>query len=420
MSAQGGGAALLLRERVRFREAWAAVWALPNSLWYQKLVTIWLGVFCAGFCLLPAEWEQRWLFYIGIPLALPAVVDAARRLARGPLFWSLAAFLAYSAISALWSGRWMTISDEVRRALWIEYFLLICCFIGASSIIWLRTVLEALLLFSAAVAVLTLIEFYSHCDDCLRFSGYGRHAKATWTAMIFGAVAIIGLSIAFAKRGRMQLLLLACQAPLCVVVIATGSRGGLPSYIVATLISAFLILRRTGERRTLLAVGTALGCVVVAVAAVAMLGTGWLEHQLERGDSHRFELWRANLRRIGRHPWFGHGATAWDQVHLHNGDVVTHAHNLFLSQAYYGGLVGLTLWIAVFVFAVRVGIRALRERGELLPLMPIVFLLMVGCADIGSVVTDVQPEWLYVWVVFGIALAYDVDFRRSARTSRYA
>jgi O-antigen ligase len=345
-------------------------------------------------------------------------VDAARRSAGGALFWTMTCFLAYSGVSALWSGRWMTISDELRRAFWIEYLLLIFCYIGSGSVPLLRRAMEFVLLFAAAAALLTVVVFFAYCEDCGRFAGFGAHAKATRTAMIIGAIGLIGLSATFCRTSARAALLLACQAPLCALISATGSRGALPSYLACVLLSATLMARCAGGRRARLAIGTALGCVIVAAAAISALGRGWLDEQLRRGDSMRLELWAVNLKRIAERPWFGHGATAWDIILLPNGEIGTHAHNLFLAQGFYVGLVGLALWVAVFALSLRVGVRVFRARRELLPLVPILFLLMVGCVDIGAVVIDVQPEWLYVWVVLGIALTYDIDLRRRAITSR--
>jgi len=421
MSARDSGATVAVyRHRPSLRAALAPLWALSDSAQYRQIVTIWLGVFCAGFCLLPAEWEQRWLFYLFIPLALPAVVDAGRRKAGGALFWVLTGFLVFSGVSALWSGRPLTVGDELRRAFWIEYLLLIFVAIGSWSggIPWLRRVLQGVLVFSALAAAATVANFLLHCNDCGRFAGFGPHAKATYTAMITGALALIGLSAAFSRPCAPSLALLACQAPLCALLLATGSRGAVPSYIAGLLLSAAMVARRSGRRAAWLAVATALGCIGVVVAAMAALGRGWLLAQMARGDSERFALWTTNLGRIARRPWFGHGATAWDNVALDNGEIGTHAHNLFLAQGYYGGIVGFGLWACVFVLALRVGIRVFRARGELLPLVPVVFTMLVGAVDIGPVVVDTQPEWLYVWVVLGIALAYDIDLRRRAMTSR--
>jgi O-antigen ligase len=404
--------------KLNIRAILTGYWSLAKSEQYHRAVTVWLGVFCAGFCLMPAEWEQRWLFYIGIPLALPAVVDVVRRAVGGPLFWTLTAFLAYSGASALWSGNWLTVGDEMRRAFWIEYFLLICCWIGSGGMPWLHRVLQAMLVFVALVALVSVVDFLLHTHDSLRFGGFGRHAKSTWTAMIGGALALIGLAAALSRGRSPSLLALACQAPISALIIATGSRGALPAYFIALLLSAFLVLQRSGRRQAGLVLGAAVACLAIAGTAVAALGPGWLQAQIGRGDSERLVLWSENLQRVAQRPWFGHGATALDKVLMQNGEFGTHAHNLFLSQAYYGGLVGLALWIGVFALALRVGLRVLRARGELLPLIPIVFLLMIGTVDIGSVVVDVQPEWLYVWVVLGIALAYDTDLRRTARTSR--
>ena len=367
---------------------------------------------------LPAEAAQRWLFYIGIPICLPAVLHAWRHLARGPLVWSIAAFLGYSAISALWSDNWMTIGDELRRAFWIGYFLLTCRAIGDFGLPRLRGALRAVLVFAAVMALFEAADFVFACHDCSRLTGLGDHAKSTWTGMITGAIALLGLSATLYGPGVPPLGLLLCQAPLCAQLIATGSRGAVLGYIASSLFGVALARRWSGPHQTRRALATVLGCLGLAAASVAVLGRGWLRSEIARGDSFRFQLWSVNLHRIAHRPWFGHGATTRDLVATADGSIITHAHNLFLAQTFYGGVVGCALWVAVLVFALRTGWLTLRSSGELVPLLPLAFLLVICEFDIGPVIVDVQPEWLFVWVVLGVALAYDVDLRRRAITSR--
>ncbi len=404
--------------RSALQELLSRFWALPSLDQYKLAVTLWFGVFCAGFMLLPAEAEQRWLFYIGIPVCLPAVAHAWRWLARGPLVWALAAFLGYSGVSALWSDNWLTVGDELRRAFWIGYFLLACCAIGEFGLPRLRRVLQAVLIFAAAVAVYQVASFFLTCVDCSRFPGFGAHAKSTWTAMIAGAIALLGLSASFTSARVPSLALLACQGPLCALLITTGSRGAVVGYFGSLLLVVALMLRRSNKGQAVRAVAAMLGCIGIAVGFVAVLGRAWLHSEIARGDSMRFQLWSVNLQRIAKHPWFGHGATTRDLVAMANGDIGTHAHNLFLAQTFYGGAVGCALWLAVLVLALRVGWRAFQTSGELLPLVPLAFLLVISEVDIGPVLVDVQPEWLFVWVVLGVTLAYDTDLRRRAITSR--
>jgi O-antigen ligase len=418
MLARQPGAAALPWQRSSLSETSGLFWALAQAPLYKQFVIVWLGVFCAGFCLLPGEWEQRWLFYLGIPLALPAVADAWRRLAGGPLFWAITAFLLYSGISPLWSSRWLTVGDELRRAFWIEYFLLACCAVGDGGIPWMRRVLQGVLLFAAAVAVCDVAYFFLTCTDCARLYGFGPHANANYTAMIAGAIGLLGIAAAFSGRTAPSVLLLASQAPLCALLIATGSRASLLAYLGGSLVSAALVARRSGGRHAARAIAAAFGCVGVAVVAVALLGHNWLQTEIARGDSLRLHIWTQNLQWIGERPWFGHGATARDLVPLNHGEIGIHAHSLYLAQAFYGGIVGLGLWLAVIGLALATGIRAWRRHGDLLPLVPLLFLLGVGTVDIGPVVVDVQPIWLYVWVVLGIVLAYDTALRRRAITSR--
>src|SRR4249920_1236767 len=114
----------------RLRRATERWIALAGTGLYQQLLAVWCGVFCAGLFVLPAGWQQAALFYAGVPLTLPAVVSVARPMIASPMARVMGLFLAYSALSCLWSDRWLTVGDHTRRALCIGYFLAVCCAIG--------------------------------------------------------------------------------------------------------------------------------------------------------------------------------------------------------------------------------------------------------------------------------------------------
>jgi O-antigen ligase len=392
----------------------AACDAIAATPLYRRLLAAWATVFCGGFAVLPGEMLQRALFYGALPLILPAAVAAARRLRPGPLAWSLGAFLLDLGVSGLWSDDPATVGKTLQKALAIGCFLLVCVAIGQEgggrgARQWQR-ILRGAVLIAAGFAVVSLAVHLTSCADC-RFIGFGRHANANYTAAVAGSIGVLALAAVLIEPGRNGLVLLTCQVPLLGLLIATGSRAALLAYLGVGLMCATLVAlrgRRQQAVRAFVAIGTLLA---VAVAAAAWLGWGWIEAEIGRGDTYRLFIWSEDITRFFQHPLLGHGAEASDEFAV-NGQVVGyHAHNLFLAQAFYGGVIGLALWTAVVVTALRVAWRAWRTRGDFLPLAGLAFLLVVGSVDMGPVLVDVQAIWLYVWVVLGITLSYEAAGR---------
>lgn len=406
------GVALLPRPNSSLRAALAFYPDLACHRGYRQVVALWLGVFCAGFCVFPGEWEQRCLFYVGIALTLPAALVAVRHVRGSALFWALTGFLAYSALSPLWSDRWLAIGDQVRRAACIEYFLLVCCWIGLGGTAQWRPILRGVMAFAALAAAVEVIGFMAFCRGCTRLIGYGAHANANYTASVTAVVAVLGLAAVVTAPGRRRRLwLVICQVPLVALLLAAGGRAALLAYAGALLLTALLMGLRTGPRRAVPVVAATACGITALVLAIHWIAGRWMAAELGRGDTGRVEIWAANVQRIMQHPWFGHGSNALDRFAANGKVIAVHAHNLFLAQAYYGGAVGFGLWVAVFALAIRASWRAWRAQGDIVPGSGVFVLLAIGMLDIGYVVVDVQAIWLYVWVVLGVALSYDVAAR---------
>lgn len=397
--------------------ATAAYWSLPGAARYRRCVELWFAVFCAGFCVLPGEPVQRALFYGFVPLTLPLVAATIRRLGASPLAWAMAAFLAYAATSALWSGHWLTAGDAFRKAAWTGYLLVLCCAIGGDGAAAWRRIFRAVQVFAALFALFAVFVFLRDCADCTRLVGFGAHANANYTASVTGALALLGLVAVLTEPGRIRFGWLAWQGPSVLLLVATGGRAALLAYLGGVVLSVALLAVRHGFRRAAGAIAAALAATGVAGLAALWFAGPWLHAEIGRGDTFRLRIWSGNVALFLQRPWFGHGSTFDDRFMIDGVVVGYHAHNLFLAQAFYGGVPGLLLWLAVFALAIGAVVRVWRASGDFLPAIPLFFLLGVGMVDIGYVLVDVQAIWLYVWVVLGIVLSYDVAGRRRATSA---
>ena len=276
--------------------------------------------------------------------------------------------------------------------------------------------LRGVQLFAAVAATLLATDYLWQCRDCERFVGYGRLANANYTASVSGAVALLGLTSELSARGGGARPLLVCQIPILFLLLLTGSRAALLAYLSGVGLSVVLIAIRgramptsgAGARQAILA---AVGCLALVGVGTAWHGRAWLKAEIARGDTHRLQIWAANVSRIAQRPWFGYGSTTPDPVAADGVVLGDHAHNLFLAQAFYGGIPGLLLWLSVFALAARVAFTAWRETGDVLPLICLWYLFAIGMVDIGPVTVSIQAIWLYVWAILGIVLSYDVARR---------
>ena len=191
---------------------------------------------------------------------------------------------------------------------------------------------------------------------------------------------------------------------LAVARVLEGRRGG--AYGAAAALGLGFI-GLTGSRGPMLATGLALGVLVGLtrpgrlfwLAGAAMLGglvvpAAWWQTLMARGGSHRGEIWRQTLDVMAQAPWWarwfglGPGAT----IGRPGEDF---PHNLLLSTAFYGGLVGLGLLFALLALAAR---AAWRGPDRPLRLALLVQVVGVGMTDLSNLAKGPSPMWYVVWV----------------------
>ena len=136
---------------------------------------------------------------------------------------------------------------------------------------------------------------------------------------------------------------------------------------------------------------------------------------VERGSSHRFEVWHYTLGLIRDRPLFGHGLAA--NLHFVVGagpkDALTFPHDLYLSLLFYSGAVGLLLFAAMAMLLSWRLLRAMRRPDAEWAWLSALWLnvLVVGLTDLGQITKGPGPIWFIVWLPVGLLLT------RKERTS---
>lgn len=377
----------------------------PQQPWYPACEWVWFTVFLTGFYIVPNEPMQRVLFYAAIPLTAPAVWRIRHVFFASLPGCLLTAFLAWSTLSVLWSPPHHNIFDFGRKALCIFYFALQCTAFGWANPKKWRTLLLQQQIIAGVIALGLAVWFLLSTTDTARFVGLGEHANSNYTAGILGAVALAGIAAIFDSQQPRAKILFLCQIPLLYLLVLTGSRAALCSYLSGVILCVALqtFRLRHKARHTWAAL---LGILAVLATLLASRGTQWLSNEIARGDTYRLLIWRTNWHYICQHPWFGYGAATVEHITANGAVIGLHAHNIFLAQWFYSGILGVSLWTGIVLTLGYKAWRVWQLEGQLLPLACMWFLFVLTSTDMGWLIVEPQALWFYCWLIVGIILSY--------------
>jgi O-antigen ligase len=177
-------------------------------------------------------------------------------------------------------------------------------------------------------------------------------------------------------RSRPGLILSLAMLFLCLTAMfMTRSRAGVLLSLVALIGGFALYFRRDLPGRFGL-LATLFGGAALATVLLQLMGGGVNARFDAQGvaDEGRIATWRATLRLIADHPWFGtgEGTFVWSFPSYRSGDVSMqgvwdHAHNTLLEVAADMGIPFATFLFVVWIFIIAILFRAvwMRRRDRL-------------------------------------------------------
>jgi O-antigen ligase len=225
----------------------------------------------------------------------------------------------------------------------------------------------------------------------------------------------LGLPMAWylANTYHRPLIIWICRAYLAVGVLAiglTGSRGGLLTTVVALTIVPLTMTRLSPKRMvamvSMLFLAGALAVAYVPEQIVERLATTSTEVEDLRGGG-RIKMWRAGIHAFPMHPILGYGTSGFIRAvtpELGPGALV--AHNSFVSLLVEQGVIGLTLYLLMFLAAYR-GVRRLPRLER-----------RFGLVLLGTLVMAMTPltweDQKSAWFVLGTLVAFAYARREAA------
>lgn len=368
--------------------------------WHQWLSdnVLPLGMLCffSGFFILHYDTFFRYSVYLLLLLPALLCLPGDRQslpLARAtPMVGMLLLFFLYLNLSPLWNPAPTEQDPYLKHSAYILLF-----FYAVSLVVRKRPhSLWPILRVAGVLAALSACYSFWYVDTAAdAFRGSRFHGAAIDHPLLSGNVYGLFLAMWLVEQRQAdhwpRWWALACVLPVLALVLMTQAR----SPLLGTIIGACLVLLSLPSRyRTMF--------LYVAAVAFVFLLLFW-EPILQRGLSGRPEIWSTVFGQSLLHPWFGHGLGS-EPVFERRYSTLFDAHNVPLAVFFYGGALGLVLWLGVLGCAVQ---AVWRQRHHVLGLLAAVMLaygFVTTFFEAGYFINRPKENWFYLWWPLALAL----------------
>jgi O-antigen ligase len=253
-------------------------------------------------------------------------------------------------------------------------------------------------------AVATLMLYRQQADELKRFAAVESdpNSLAMTLALALPMAWYLGMTV------KNPILRWVCRGFIVVGLVAIGltaSRGGMVAATVALMIVPLTMTKLSPGRLiaavAMLAVSGVLAAVYIPDKIVQRLATTGTEvEDLSLGG--RFKLWEAGLKALTERPLAGYGAGLWRQaVAPWLGPNPQVAHNSFISVAVETGIVGLMLYLGMFlaVFLALMRLPSFERRFTLVLLATLMVAMLPLSWD------DQKSVWVVLALLLGLSQA---------------
>jgi O-antigen ligase len=262
-------------------------------------------------------------------------------------------------------------------------------------------------------AIWTIITYVQRSDAMFRYAAGGVDANDLAMTLALGLPMAWYLKLTW-HRPLPQWICLA-YLPIGLVALGlTGSRGGMIATVVALTIVPFTLSRLSPARLVggivLLVVSAWLVVTFTPETLVERLAT--TEHEVEGGRfGGRFKLWAAGLKVFVERPFLGWGTSSFKPaITPLLGPMAQVAHNSFISVLVEQGIIGLLLYLAMFIAVFRsiVTLPLLEKRFALILMATVVVAMLPLTWE------DRKSVWFTLAILLGLSKAGITAWRRPA------
>jgi O-antigen ligase len=383
-------------------------------------VSNWLICYCLPFGWLALLTGMFWigdralyhkLFYA--TLALPTLIAIAlqpvqlKQLLQQPLIKLFLLFSAYIMLSVLWAGTDETPLSSIKRPLYLLMLLFAADLISLKHPGRLERMTEIAAIIAVFCAGLSLGYFFYEGASG-RFSGYGALYNPLLSAHVFGFFCAYWLSRWHLDDKLTPLLPLVALLILWGLLLYTGSRT--PLVALSACILWLAICQWKPRILLVIAAAIALGIVVQTLNLTDDL--------LTRGVSYRPAIWQETLRQLQDNLWLGLGYTHPQVFHVEGlGFALADTHNIELGVLFCGGLVGLTLWLLMYAYAMTYAWQQRQQPAVLIASTLVVFGFFAGLTEGSAFFSRPKEQWFLIWIPLALLAATRLNHKLSAETA---
>jgi hypothetical protein len=342
--------------------------------------------------------------------------DRVREL-RG-VAWPLAAFVGWGGLSMLWT------QDVRQGAIELLFFYLPfgLLAVALARLRWTRLISVGLLWEVAAMAVVfAAIGIYQHAtrhvfwnrklDVSNAYAPFYRVNSVFWDPSIYGrflVVAILSLLVVvlFVTERRRLLGATAAIAVIWVGLYFSYSQSSFAALAAGVVLAAIFAW---GRRGVVLAVATAVVCIVAALAVPSVRHDVFGHHTGKSATSGRGTLVRRGLHIAEHHPLAGVGIGGFKHAYAHLAGLkgkepnAAASHTTPVTVAAEGGIVGFALYVWLLVAALTLAFR--RFARDLPGLTALALGLILAAIAVHSLFYNAFFEDATVWGAIGLAAA---------------
>jgi O-antigen ligase len=148
--------------------------------------------------------------------------------------------------------------------------------------------------------------------------------------------------------------------------------------------------------------------IVGASTMLFILYPEFFEQQYLSRLLSRFQLWGKILERVKDAPWFGHGLTADPRTEYVPGKILIHPHSVWVGTLFYGGIVGLLLFVAVLVSALWQGFGSVKQPINSVAACMVLYGALCIVPHGNMLIHHPKPFWLFFWFPLALVAASEL------------
>jgi len=266
------------------------------------------------------------------------------------------------------------------------------------------TIERAMLLTATIWAGFGLIELYNvyylqGLPLSSRIVGSGSLSNTLLTSHVYGAFAtfIVSHYLTSTKYHRYQALYLVIFLSLILFIIQTHSRTPLLAMIA---VFGCLLLKHRNKK--------VIYVTLFLIVSLAIYATFNYDLLIQRGLSYRPEIWLTAINDIQNKPFFGHGIGSKMSLFIPSlNKTFSDSHNIHIGLTYQLGLAGLVIWLALFVYLLRLYLKNPHNLLIATGFPIFIYGITAGMTEGGSFFSRPKEVWFLIWLPIAIMVAAD-------------